>query len=98
MPTPVFLEWLVKTGAKLIIELVDRGDIMVKQMLSRKTDQHADYDLQYFEEELQCRYDIVIESAQLKQQGERKIYCSPRTESTQLDMGGRLTVRRYSDL
>jgi hypothetical protein len=76
VPIPDFLDWLAGTGAKLIIEFVDRDDIMVKEMLSRKSETHEDYNLQNFETELRRRYDVV-HSVSLKA-GERQIYyCSP---------------------
>jgi hypothetical protein len=77
VPIPAFLDWLVGTGAKLIIEFVDRNDTMVKEMLSRKSETHEDYNLQHFEKELERRYEVIL-SAPLKE-GERKIYyCAPR--------------------
>jgi len=81
VPIPDFLDWLAGTGAKLIIEFVDRDDVMVKEMLSRKTETHADYTLARFEEELRRRY-TVIRAAPLKG-GARKIYhCAPLRPAT----------------
>ena len=77
IPISAFLDWLAGIGSRLIIEFVDRNDVMVKEMLSRKSEAHEDYNLQRFEKELERRYD-VIRSAALKD-GERKIYyCVPR--------------------
>ena len=77
MPIPAFLDWLAGTGAELIIEFVDRDDIMVKEMLSRKSETHEDYNLQNFETELGRHYEVIASS--LLKDGERKIYyCVPR--------------------
>jgi hypothetical protein len=78
VPIPHFLDWLARTGAKLIIEFVDRNDLIVREMLSRKSERHEQYNIHQFETELERRYE-VIQSAPLKE-GERKIYyCAPRS-------------------
>lgn len=77
VPIPAFLDWLAGTGAKLIIEFVGRDDVMVKEMLSRKLETHADYNLQNFETELDHRYEIG--ASKLLKDGDRKIYyCEPK--------------------
>jgi hypothetical protein len=76
VPIPNFLDWLVMTGARLVIEFVDRSDGMVREILERKTETHDDYNLANFERELRRRYEI-LSSAPLKG-GERRIYyCAP---------------------
>jgi hypothetical protein len=76
VPIPNFLDWLVMTGARLVIEFVDRSDGMVREILGRKTETHEDYNLANFERELRRRYEI-LSSAPLKG-GERRIYyCAP---------------------
>jgi hypothetical protein len=76
VPIPNFLDWLVMTGARLVIEFVDRSDSMVREILERKTEPHEDYNLANFERELRRRYEI-LSSAPLKG-GERRIYyCAP---------------------
>ena len=76
VPIPDFLDWLATTGARLIIEFVDRNDSMVREMLQRKSETHEDYNLANFERELRRRYEILL-SAPLKR-GERQIYyCAP---------------------
>jgi hypothetical protein len=77
VPIPNFLNWLVRTSARLVIEFVDRDDAMVREMLSRKLEAYQDYNLAHFEAELALRYDVV-RSLPLKE-GARKIYdCVPR--------------------
>jgi hypothetical protein len=76
VPISNFLDWLVMTRARLIIEFVDRSDSMVRELLERKTEAHEDYSLANFERELRRRYEI-LSSAPLKR-GERRIYyCAP---------------------
>jgi hypothetical protein len=76
VPIASFLDWLVMTGARLVIEFVDRSDGMVREILERKTETHEDYNLANFERELRRRYEI-LSSASLKG-GERRIYyCAP---------------------
>jgi hypothetical protein len=77
VPIPAFLDWLARTGALLVIEYVDRGDAMVREMLSRKSEQHADYTLQAFEKELGLRYE-VLRTASLKDGGRKLYLCAPR--------------------
>jgi hypothetical protein len=72
VPIPDFLDWLAKIGARLIIEFVDRNDSMVQQMMARKSETHADYNLANFERELHRRYEVLL-SAPLRG-GERTIY------------------------
>lgn len=73
---PAFLDWLASTGARLILEFVDREDSMAMQMLGRKSEPHRDYNLSSFETELGRRYEILL-SAPLKG-GQRKLYyCRP---------------------
>ena len=77
VPIPAFLDWLAATGARLVIEFVDRDDSMAREMLSRKTEKHEDYNLQAFERELGRRYEI-LGSATLKQGARRIYHCAPR--------------------
>lgn len=77
VPIPAFLDWLAATGARLVIEFVDREDAMAKEMLSRKTEPHADYNLASFERELGRRYEVL--RTQPMKAGRRRIYdCVPR--------------------
>ena len=55
VPISNFLDWLVMTPARLIIEFVDRSDSMVREILERKTEAHEDYSLANFERELRRR-------------------------------------------
>src|SRR5262249_27257178 len=48
VPIPHFLDWLARTGAKLIIEFADRNDLMVREMLSRKSERHEQYNIHQF--------------------------------------------------
>jgi hypothetical protein len=76
IPIPDFLDWLAMTGARLIIEFVDRNDSMVCEMLARKSETHEGYNLANFERELRSRYKVLL-SGTLKG-GKRMIYyCAP---------------------
>ena len=58
VPTTEFLDWLKSLGATLVIEFVTREDAMVKKLLLNKEDHYVDYELGFFEQALEKRFEI----------------------------------------
>jgi SAM-dependent methyltransferase len=59
IPLDSFISWLRSLGSALVIEFVCREDPMVQRLLRNKTDEYADYDLEYFERVLQRHFRII---------------------------------------
>jgi hypothetical protein len=59
IPMEDFLSWLQNLTPYMVLEFVDRGDAMVKQLLLNKEDQYYDYHREYFEARLGERFEIL---------------------------------------
>ena len=77
IPNALFLSWLRRFDAEVILEFVDRSDEMVVKLLTNKKEQYEDYNLEQFVIEAQRHFDISDRSP-LKG-GKREIfYLTPR--------------------
>ncbi len=58
VPVREFVDWLGSYGSEMVIEFVNKDDIMVKTLLLGKADQYTDYEQDYFESCLKNWFDI----------------------------------------
>lgn len=77
IPNAMFLAWLRKLNADIIIEFVKRSDEMVIKLLTNKKEQYADYNIENFTRE--CMELFEISGRQELKGGKREIfYLSPK--------------------
>jgi hypothetical protein len=77
IPNAMFLTWLRKLNADIIIEFVKRSDEMVIKLLTNKKEQYADYSIEDFTKE--CQKSFKISGRQELKGGKREIfYLTPK--------------------
>lgn len=72
IPNVMFLSWLRKLDADIIIEFVKRSDEMVVKLLTNKTEQYADYNIDRFTQE--CEQLFKISGRMELKGGKREIF------------------------
>jgi len=58
IPLIEIVSWLASLGEEVIIEFIDKDDLMVRKLLLNKQDQYGDYDAAHFEQYLERYFKI----------------------------------------
>ena len=58
IPIPLFLDWLRRFGASVILEVVGREDEMVQKLLESKRENYEDYSAENIEKEISSRFSV----------------------------------------
>jgi len=72
IPTSMFLSWLRKFDAEIVIEFVTRKDEMVVKLLTHKAEQYEDYNVEQFSSE--CEELFEIKDRKILKGGKREIF------------------------
>jgi len=72
IPTSMFLSWLRKFDAEIVIEFVTRKDEMVVKLLTHKAEQYEDYNVEQFSRE--CEEQFEVADRKILKGGKREIF------------------------